>query len=96
MLCTLSSGRLVANRSVPGSGVTALYGTIDYTGRVELSSEVMKKTEAATVTKSVKTSRTSNKKIREMSLKKIDIQKNNQIRNSFTGVSETDKRACFT
>ena len=31
-----TAGRLVTNRSVPGSGVTAPYGAIDDTGRVEL------------------------------------------------------------
>ena len=41
-----TAGRLVANRSVPASGLTAPYGTIDDTGRVKLSSEVMKKTAA--------------------------------------------------
>ena len=43
-----AAGRLVANRNVPGSRVTAPSGTIDDTGRVELSSEVVKKTGAAT------------------------------------------------
>ena len=38
-----TAGRFVAYRSVPGSGVTAPYGTIDDIGRVELSSEVVKK-----------------------------------------------------
>ena len=33
--------RLVANRYTPGSGVTATYGTIDDTGRVQLSQEMM-------------------------------------------------------
>ena len=42
-----TAGRLVAYRNVPGSGVTAPCGTIDDTGRVELSSEVLKKTGAA-------------------------------------------------
>ena len=46
-----TTGRLVANRIVPGSGMTAPYGTIDDTSRVELSSEVMKKTGAATITR---------------------------------------------
>ena len=49
-----AAGRLAANRSVQGSGVTASYETFDDIRRVELSSEVMKKTGAATVTKSVK------------------------------------------
>ena len=77
----------MANRNVPGSGVTATYGTIDENGRVELSSEVVKKTGAATMTMSGKT---STMKIREKPMKKVsrvvDIQKNNQIKNSFTGV----------
>ena len=51
-----AAGRLVANRSVPGSGAIGPYGTIDDTGRVKLSSDVLKKTGAATVTKSAKTS----------------------------------------
>ena len=51
-----AAGRLMANRNVPGSGVNAPSGTIDDTGRVELSSEVIKKvgTEAATITESEK------------------------------------------
>ena len=50
-----TTGRLVANRSVPESGVTAPYGKIDDTGSVELSSEIITKTRAATVAKTVKT-----------------------------------------
>ena len=46
-----AAGRHVANRSVPVSGVTAPYGTIDDAGTVEFSSEVMKKTGATTVKK---------------------------------------------
>ena len=43
--------RLVANRNAPGSGMTAPYGTIDDTGRVEeLCSEIKKKMGAATMT----------------------------------------------
>ena len=49
-----AADRPVANRGVPGSGVTAPYGKIYDTGRVELSSEVMKKTGNATVTKLAK------------------------------------------
>ena len=76
----------MAKRSVSGSGVTAPYGTIDDTGRLELSSKTMESTGAAAVMKSVKTSRTSDRKIREMLKKKV---------NSFTGVPETDMRVCF-
>ena len=39
-----TAGRLVADRNAPGSGVTAPYGRIDDTGRVELSGELTKKT----------------------------------------------------
>ena len=76
--------------------MSAPYGTINDTGRVELCEEVVKKTGAATVTKSIKT---SNRKIREMPMRKVShvfyIQKNNQIKNSFTGVPETDMRVFF-
>ena len=36
-----TAGRLIANRNAPGSGVTAPYGTIDDTGRVQISQDVM-------------------------------------------------------
>ena len=39
-----TAGRLVANRNAPGSGVTAPYRTIDDTGRVRLSQDVMEGT----------------------------------------------------
>ena len=91
-----AAGRLMANRSVPGSAVTALYGTVDNTGRVEISSEVVKKTGVAREAKSKKT---CNRKIREMLMKKVsrafDIQKNNRIKNSSTKVPDTDMRASF-
>ena len=38
-----TAGPLVANRNAPGSGVTAPYGTVDDTGRVQLSQDVMTK-----------------------------------------------------
>ena len=60
-----SAGRLVANRSVRSSGVTAPYGRLDNTGRVELSSEVMKKTGAAAGTKPTETSKASGRKTME-------------------------------
>ena len=44
-----AAGRLVANRSVPGSGVTAPFRTSDNTGREEVSSEVITKSGAATM-----------------------------------------------
>ena len=46
--------------------MTEPYGTIDDNGRVELSSEVMKKTGAAAATKPAKTSKASDRTIREM------------------------------
>ena len=38
-----TAGRLVANRNAPVSGVTAPYGIIDDTGRVQLSQDEMTK-----------------------------------------------------
>ena len=44
-------------------------------------------------------SKAPERKIRKMPAKKvsrvIDVQKNNQLRYIFTGVPETDPRACF-
>ena len=37
-----TAGRLVANKNAPGSEVTAPYGTIDDTGRVQLSQTVIR------------------------------------------------------
>ena len=51
-----AADRFVANRNVPGSGMTLPSGTNDDTGRVELVSEVVKKTGAATMKMSAKTS----------------------------------------
>ena len=94
-----TAGRLVANRSAPGSGVTAPYGTIDDTGRVELSQETMKRTRADNSTLPATTFEVPHRKIRETSMKKVsrvfDVQKNNQVKNIFTGVPEADPRACF-
>ena len=94
-----TAGPLVANRSVPGYGVTAPYGTIDDTGRVELSTETMKKRGVVPSTKPTETSRVPDGKIRDKPLKKVsrvfDVQKNSQIKNKFTGVLDTDMRACF-
>ena len=96
----VTTGRLVADKSVPGSGVTAPYGKIDDSGKLELSSEVMKKTGAATTaTKPAETSKVSGRKMREMPLKKVsrvfDIQKDSQTMNSFTRVPYMDMPACF-
>ena len=94
-----TAGRLVANRNTPGSGVTAPYGTIDDTGRVQLSQETMTRTGVTDITIPTKSSKVLDRKIREMPMKKvsrvIDVQKNNQLKYSFTGVLDTDLRVCF-
>ena len=94
-----TDGRLVANRNSPGSGVTSPYGRINNTGRVELSREMTKKTETESVILLVKTSRAPERKIREIPMKKVsrvfDMQKNNQVKNKFTGAPDVDPRACF-
>ena len=96
---TETAGRLVANRNAPGSGVTAPYGTIDDTGRIQLSQEMTTRTEVSDTTLPTKSSKVPDRKIREMPMKKvsrvINVQKNNQLKYSFTGVSDTDSRACF-
>ena len=94
-----AAGRLVANRNAPGSGVTAPYGTIDDMGRVQLSQDVMTREGVSNATSSARSSRVPDRKIREMPAKKvsrvIDVQKNNQLKYSFTGVPDTDPGACF-
>ena len=47
-----AAGPIAANRNAPGSGLTAPYGTIDDTGRVELFAEVatISRTRAAKTT----------------------------------------------
>ena len=94
-----SAGRLVANRITPGSGETAPYGRIDDTGRVGLSQKTIKKTKADSAMLPAKTSEVPDRKIREMPMKKVsrvfDVQKNNQVKNNFTGVPDADPRACF-
>ena len=94
-----TAGRLVANRNAPGSGVTAPYGTIDDTGRVQLSQDVMTRKGVSNATSSTRSSRVPDRKIREIPAKKvsrvIDVQKNNQLKYSFTGAPDTDPRACF-
>ena len=94
------AGRLVANRKAPDSGVNAPYGTMDDTGRVELSQETMRSTGADTTTRQTKTtSNVPDRTIRKMPMKKVsrvfDVQKKNQVKNKFTGVPDTDMRACF-
>ena len=94
-----TAGRLVANRNAPGSGVTAPYGTIDDTGRVRLSQDVMTKRGVSDTMPPMGSSKVPNRKIRKMPAKKVsrvmDVQKNNQLKYNFTGVPEADPRACF-
>ena len=79
--------------------MTAPYGTIDDTGRVQLSQETMTRTGVSDATLPTKSSKVPDRKIREMPMKKvsrvIDVQKNNQLKYSFTGVPDMDPRACF-
>ena len=95
----VTAGRLVANRNAPGSGVTAPYGTIDDTGRVQLSLDAMTKEGVSDTTLQTRSSRILDRKIRGMPAKKvsrvIDVQKNNQLKYNFTGVPDTDPRALF-
>ena len=93
-----TAGRLVAKKNAPGSGVTAPYGTIDDTGRVRLSQTVIRQG-ISDVTPLMGSSRIPERRVRKMPAKKvsriIDVQKNNQLKYNFTGVPETDPRACF-
>ena len=93
-----TAGRLVANKNAPGSGVTAPYGKIDDTDRVRLSQTVIRQG-ISDVTPLMGSSKAPETRIQKMPAKKvsrvIDIQKNNQLRYKFTGVLETDLRACF-
>ena len=94
-----TAGRLVANRIAPGSGVTASFRTIDDTGRVRLSQDVMTKRGVSDTTLPMGSLKVPERKIRKMPAKKvsrvIDVQKNNQLMYNFTGVPEADPRACF-
>ena len=82
-----TAGRLVAIRNASGSGVTAPYGTIDDTGRVQLSQEVMTRDGVSNSTSSTRGSKVPDRKTRGMPAKKvsrvIDVQKNNQLKHSF-------------
>ena len=93
-----TAGRLVANKNAPGSGVTAPYGTIDDTGRVRLSQTVIRQG-ISDVTPLMGSSKAPERRIQKMPAKKvcriIDLQKNNQLKYNFTGVPETNPRACF-
>ena len=94
-----TAGLLVAIRNAPGSGVTAPYGTIDDTGRVQLSQEVLTKRGVSDTMLPMGSSKVPDRKIRKMPAKKvsrvIDVQRNNQLKYNFTGVPEADPRACF-
>ena len=94
-----TAGRLVANRNAPGSGMTATYGRIDDTDRVEFSQETMKNTGADSVTLPAKNSGAPEGKIKERPMKKVsrvfEVQKNNHVKNNFTGVPDADPQACF-
>ena len=93
-----TTGRLVANKNAPGSGVTAPYGTIDDTGRVRLS-QTMIRQGISDVTPLMGSSKAPERRTQKMPAKKVsrvmDVQKNNQLRYNFTGVPETNPRACF-
>ena len=88
-----TAGRLVANKNAPGSGVTAPYGKIDDAGRVRLSQTVIRQG-ISDVTPLMGSSKVPERRIQKMP-RVIDVQKNNQLRYNFTGVPETDPRACF-
>ena len=93
-----TAGRLVANKNAPGSGVTAPYGTIDDTGRVRLFQTVIRQG-ISDVTPLMGSSKAPERRIQKIPAKKVSrviyVQKNNQLRYNFTGVPETDPRACF-
>ena len=94
-----TAGQLVAERNAPGSWVTAPYGTMDDTGRVQLSQQMMTRTRVSNTTLPTMCSKVPDRRIREVPMKKvsrmIDVQKNNPLKYSFTGVPDTDLRACF-
>ena len=52
-----TAGRLVANSNAPGSRVTAPYGTIDDTGRVQLFQQMMTRTGVSDTTLPTKSSK---------------------------------------
>ena len=89
----------MANRNAPGSGMTATYGTINDMGRLQLSQDAMNKERVSDATLQMRRSKIPDRKIRGMPAKKvsrvIDVQKNNQLKYNFTGVPDTDPRACF-
>ena len=66
-----TAGRLVGNINAPGSGVTAPYGTIDDTGRVRLSQDVMTKGGVSDATLPMGSSKVPDRKIRKIPAKKV-------------------------
>ena len=62
-----TAGRLVANRNAPDSGMTARYGTIDDTGRVQLSQDVITREGVSNAASSTRISRVPDRKIRKIS-----------------------------
>ena len=58
-----TAGRLVANRNAPGFGLTAPYGTVDDTGRVQLSQVVMTKRGVSDATLPMESSKVPDRKI---------------------------------
>ena len=80
--------------------MTAPYGRFNDTGKVELSQETMKKTVADSVCHiTSKELWSPGKKNKGKPMKKVsrvfDVQKNNQVKNNFTGVPDADPRASF-
>ena len=79
-----TAGRLVSNRNAPGSGVTAPYGTIDDTGRVQLSQDAMTKEAVSDAALQRRSSKIPDRKIRGMPAKQvsrvIDEQKKRSLR----------------
>ena len=94
-----TAGRLVANKNAQGCGVTASYGKIDDAGRVRLFRSVLTREGVSDTTPPRESSKAPERKLRMMPAKKvsrvINVQKNNQLIYSFTGVPKTDPRACF-
>ena len=65
-----TAGRVVTNRNAPGSGMTAPYGTINDTGRVQLFQEMMIRTGVSDTKLPAKSSKVPDRKIREVPMMK--------------------------
>ena len=94
-----TAGRLDAKKNVPGSGLTAPYGTVDGTGRVRLSQSVMTRQGVSDTTARMGSSKVPERRVRKIPAQKlsrvIDVQKNNQLKYNFTGIPDADPRAFF-